>query len=298
MVTVAVIQAGTVLGNRDETLAKLEGFAAECSKRGATFAVFPEAFIGGYPKGVLFGTSLGIRTDEGRNAFQEYADGAIEVPGSVTDAIGRIAKDNSLYLVIGVVEREGGTLYCTAIYVGPDGRLLGKHRKLVPTAFERIIWGQGNSSTLAAVESPAGRFGALICWENYMPLARVAMYEQGVELYCIPTVDDREVWIPTIRHIAREGRCFVLSSCQMLARDAYPLHWLKIAADLPEPPIRGGSCIVGPLGDILAGPLYGEEGVIVVSVDPRQLMAAKFDFDVVGHYARRDVFEFKVKEQT
>src|SRR5262249_45453451 len=159
------------------------------------------------------------------------------------------------YLIVGVVEREGGTLYCTVIYVGPDGQLLGKHRKLMPTAVERIVWGCGDGSTLEAIDSPIGKFGALICWENYMPLARMAMYRQRVELYCAPTVDDRESWIPTVRHIAREGRCFVLSSCQYLTRDAYPPEWLDTAQNLPELPIRGGSCIIDPMGQILAGPL-------------------------------------------
>lgn len=296
MQTIAVVQAGTVLGNQAETLAKLETFTAESSKRGAVLAVFPEAFIGGYPKGLLFGAPLGLRTPEGRRLFQEYADGAIEIPGPITQILGRIAKAHSLYLVVGVIERAGGTLYCTALYIGPDGALLGKHRKLMPTAFERVIWGFGDGSTLSVVDSPVGKFGAVICWENYMPLTRMAMYAQGIELYCAPTVDDREVWVPTVRHIAREGRCFVLSSCQLLNRSAYPAHWLQSASPhLPENPIRGGSCIIDPLGEILAGPLYGEEGVLTADIDLARIMESKFDFDVVGHYARNDVFDFKVK---
>jgi nitrilase len=294
MTTVAVVQAGTVLGHALGTLEKLERFCLECRQKGVELAVFPEAFVGGYPKGMIFGASLGIRTGEGRKLFHVYANGAIEVPGPVTEALGRIAKAHALYLVVGVIEREGGTLYCTALYMAPDGRVLGKHRKLMPTAIERLIWGCGDGSTLNVVDAPIGRFGALICWENYMPLARMALYAQQVQLYCAPTVDDRDTWIPTLQHIAREGRCFVLSSCQFLTREVYPPEWLASTQNLPAIPIRGGSCIVGPMGDILAGPLYGEEGIVVAEVDLAQLIEAKFDFDVIGHYARPDVFQLTI----
>jgi nitrilase len=179
-------------------------------------AVFPEAFIGGYPKGLSFGASLGIRTHAGRKLFHAYADGAISVPGPVTEAIGAIAKSARLTLVMGVIERDGGTLYCTAIYVGPDGELLGKHRKLIPTATERLIWGCGDGSTLEVLPSELGKIGALICWENYMPLLRTAMYAKRIELYCAITVDDRDTWLPTVTQIALEGRCFVLSACVVL----------------------------------------------------------------------------------
>jgi nitrilase len=293
--TVAVVQIGSTLGDVAATVGQLERACRECAASGARLAVFPEALIGGYPKGMVFGASLGIRTDEGRTLFRSYSDCAIEVPGPVTDAIGEIAKAHSLYLVAGVVERDGGTLYCTAIYISADGRLLGKHRKLVPTAIERIIWGCGDGSTLTVVESPIGRFGALICWENYMPLARMSMYLQGVQIYCAPTVDDRESWIPTMRHIAREGRCFVLSSCQYLTRAAYPPNWLATTENLPDTPIRGGSCILDPTGEIIAGPLYDRPGLLTAKIDLSRLPEAKFDFDVAGHYARPDVFSFSVR---
>lgn len=294
MPTVAVVQAGSVLGDTAQTLEKLKRLCLECSRMGAKMAVFPEAFIGGYPKGLSFGASLGIRTGAGRKLFHAYADGAIDVPGPVTEAIGAIAKSARLTLVIGVIERGGGTLYCTAIYVGPDGEVLGKHRKLIPTATERLIWGCGDGSTLEVFSSELGKIGALICWENYMPLARMAMYAQGIEIYCAPTVDDREVWIPTMRHIAREGRCFVLSSCQFLTRDSYPAEWIRTAQNLPDIPIRGGSCIVSPMGEVLAGPMYDEESILVADIEVAQLVEAKFDFDVVGHYARPDVFSFSI----
>jgi len=295
MPTVAVVQAGTVLGNTKRTLEKFERYCIECSQKEAKLAVFPEAFIGGYPKALTFGASLGIRTDAGRKLFRAYADCAIEVPGPVTAAMGNIAKSASLVVVVGVIERDGGTLYCTALYMGPDGKLLGKHRKLIPTATERLIWGRGDGSTLGVFSTALGKIGGLICWENYMPLARMAMYARGIEIYCAPTVDDRDVWIPSMKHIAREGRCFVLSSCQFLTQDAYPTEWREFAEKLPEVPIRGGSCIVGPMGELLAGPVYGEEAIVSVEIDLAQLSEAKFDFDVVGHYARPDVFDFAVK---
>ena len=295
MATVAVVQAGTELGDSATTLNRLEQLCKRCAQRGVKLAVFPEAFIGGYPKGLLFGASLGIRTEAGRDLFRAYADCAIEVPSATTRQIGRIAKENSLALVVGIIEREGGTLYCTAVYFRSDGSLLGKHRKLVPTGTERLIWGCGDSSTLGVYNTEVGNVGGLICWENYMPLARMALYTQGVQVYCAPTVDDRDIWIPTMKHIAREGRCFVLSSCQFLTRAAYPKEWLDSAVNLPDVPIRGGSCIVGPMGDIVAGPVYGEETIVPAEIDLAQLTGAKFDFDVVGHYARPDVFEFSVK---
>lgn len=297
MQTVAVVQAGTVLGDTAQSVERLEQFCVQCAGHGASLVVFPEAFIGGYPKGMTFGASLGVRTDAGRRLFRAYAECAIAIPGPEIDAIGRVARANGQYLVVGVIERDGGTLYCTAVYVGPDGRLLGKHRKLVPTAVERVVWGCGDGTTLGVVNSEIGRFGALICWENYMPLARMAMYEQGVQLYCAPTVDDRECWIPTVRHIAREGRCFVLSSCQFLTREAYPAAWLDGTQNLPEVPIRGGSCIVDPMGEIIAGPLYDAHGVLTADIELGSLIAAKYDFDVTGHYARPDVFRLQLRPE-
>jgi len=211
--------------------------------------------------------------------------------------IGAVARDHGIHLVVGVVEREGGTLYCTAATFGPDGSLLGKHRKLVPTALERVIWGSGDGSTLPVVATPLGRVGSVICWENYMPLLRTAMYAKGVELYCALSVDDRETWVPTVRHIALEGRCFVLSACQFLRRSDLPPGYstgrLPASSDVL---IRGGSCFVGPLGELLAGPVYGEECVLMATLDRADLARAKFDFDVVGHYARPDVFRLTVNE--
>jgi nitrilase len=298
MVRVAVVQAAPVMFDARRSLQKLADLTADAARSGAKLVVFPEAFISGYPKGHDFGVVVGMRSPEGREEFRRLFEDAIEVPGAATEAIGEVARDRAVHLVVGVVEREGGTLYCTALIFGPDGTLLGKHRKLMPTAMERVLWGSGDGSTLPVVATDLGRIGPVICWENYMPLLRTAMYAKGVELYCAITVDDRDTWVPTVTHIALEGRCFVLSACQFLSRsdlpEGYPMGRFPAGQDVV---IRGGSCIVGPLGQLLAGPKYGEECILTADLDPYDLARAKFDFDVVGHYSRPDVFRLEVNEQ-
>jgi nitrilase len=209
-----------------------------------------------------------------------------------------VAAERAVHLIVGVVERDGGTLYCTALIFGPNGTLLGRHRKLVPTAMERVIWGSGDGSTLPVVATGIGRIGSVICWENYMPLLRTAMYAKGVELYCALTVDDRETWLATVTHVALEGRCFVLSACQFVRRTdlppGYPTGRLPAGQDVL---IRGGSCVIGPLGQVLAGPDHGGECILTADLDRADLDRAKFDFDVVGHYSRPDVFRLEVNEQ-
>ena len=221
---VAVVQAAPVLFDTPKSLQKCADLASDAAKQGAELVVFPEAFIGGYPKGHDFGVTCGIRSPEGRDEFRRYFESAIEVPGPWAERIGAVAGDLGIHLVVGVVERDGGTLYCSALIFGPDGQMLGKHRKLMPTAMERVIWGTGDGSTLPVVTTKLGKIGSVICWENYMPLLRTAMYAKGIELYCAITVDDRETWIPTVRHIALEGRCFVLSACQFLQRSDLPIR--------------------------------------------------------------------------
>jgi nitrilase len=297
-VRVAVVQAAPVLFDTHRSLQKLVALTAEAAKQRAELVVFPEAYIAGYPKGHDFGVSVGLRSPEGREEFRRLFESAVEVPGKVSEAIGTAAKDHSVHLVVGVVERDGGTLYCTALMFGPDGTLLGKHRKLMPTAMERVIWGLGDGSTLPVLATSLGRIGSVICWENYMPLLRTAMYAKGIELYCALTVDDRDTWLPTVTHIALEGRCFVLSACQFLRRGdlpaGYPTGRLPAGQDVV---IRGGSCVIGPLGQLLAGPEYGEECIVTADLDLADLARAKFDFDVVGHYARPDVFRLEVDER-
>ncbi|MGD8326949.1 MAG: carbon-nitrogen hydrolase family protein [Sphingomonadales bacterium] len=294
-VRAAVVQAAPKAFDIKTTMERLEHLAKEAAEKGAKIAVFPEAFIGGYPKGLDFGARVGTRSEEGRKDFQRYFEAAIEVPGTVTDQLCKIAKSLAITLVVGVIERDGGTLYCTALYVGEDGTLLGKHRKLMPTAMERLIWGFGDGTTLKAVDTPVGRVGAVICWENYMPMLRTAMYKQGVMLYCVPTVDDRDSWLPTMKHIAFEGRCFVLSSCQFAERTDYPDDYNCIQGNDPETVlIRGGSCIIDPSGEVLVGPVFGEETVLVADLDLGAIARGKYDLDVVGHYERPDVFDLLV----
>ena len=295
---VAVVQTDPVLFDTPQSLQKLSDLTADAAKQGAELLVFPEAFIGGYYKGHDFGVSIGLRSPEGRDEFRRLFENAIDVPGKDTEFIGQIAKDHAVHLVVGVIERDGGTLYCTALIFGPEGTLLGKHRKLMPTAMERVIWGSGDGSTLPVVETKLGSIGSVICWENYMPLLRTAMYAKGIELYCAITVDDRDTWLPTVTHIALEGRCFVLSACHFLQRSdlpsGYPTERFPTSQDVL---IRGGSCIIGPLGQLLAGPKYGEECILTADIDRSEITKAKFDFDVVGHYSRPEVFRLEVNEQ-
>ncbi len=294
-VRVAVIQAGSILFDTPRTLDKLKGLAVEAAERGAQLALFPEAFLGGYPKGIDFGVRVGSRSPEGRDWFRRYFDSAISIPGPETDALCELAKAVSLALVVGVIERERGTLYCSVVYIGRDGRLLGKHRKLVPTAAERVLWGSGDGSTIPVVETGAGRVGAAICWENYMPLLRMALYAQDIQIYCAPTVDDRETWLSTVRHIAMEGRCFVLSAHQFLKRSDCPDDYDPIQGNDPSTIlIRGGSAIINPMGQVLAGPCFGEEAILLADLDLADIPRGRFDLDVVGHYARPDVFQLKV----
>ncbi len=295
IVTAAVVQAAPVMFDTPRTLAKLADLARKAASEGADIAVFPEAFVGGYPKGLDFGARLGTRSPAGREDFRRYFESAIAVPGPETEEIGRVARANAIHLVIGVIERDGGTLYCTALMYGPDGRLLGKHRKLMPTALERLVWGCGDGSTLTVVDSAIGRLGSVICWENYMPLLRMAMYAQGIELYCAPTVDDRDTWLPAMRTIAQEGRCFVLSACQYLTRaDCPPSYDVAQGSDPAAVLIRGGSCIVDPLGAVLVEPGFEGEAIRVAELDRRLIPRGKYDLDVVGHYARPDVFSLAV----
>jgi len=299
-VQVAVVQAAPVLVDRRATVAKAVRLIGEAAAGGARLIVFPEAFVTGYPRGLAFGAVVGNRTPEGRDLFGEYWDAAVEAPGPETEALGEAARSADAFVSIGVIERDttfsGGSLYCTVLFFAPDGELLGKHRKLKPTGSERLIWSEGDGSTMPVLASPAGRVGALICWENYMPLARMAMYAQGVQLLLTPTADARDMWLASIRHIAYEGRCFVLSCNQFVSRSMYPRRWLSLPelATGDEIVTPGRSAIVNPMGDIIAGPLEGREGILAAEIDLSEIPRAKFDFDVTGHYARPDIFRLVV----
>jgi nitrilase len=296
-VRVAVVQAGSIPFDTAACVEKAVTLIGEAAATGATVIVFPEAFIAGYPKGLNYGLVVGARDPVGREEFRLYFESAIEVPGPHTQRLAKAAAASQAYVVIGVIEREGGTCYCTVLFFGPDGTLLGKHRKLMPTALERMIWGFGDGSTLTAVDSPYGRIGSVICWENYMPMLRMAMYAKNVALYCAPTADDRETWLSTMRHVALEGRCFVLTACQFLRRNAFPSTVRVSLGDTPDAVLmRGGSAIVSPLGRVLAGPHFEGETILGAELDLDDIGRGKFDFDVAGHYARPDVFQLSVNE--
>ena len=292
--TAACVQATPVLYNPVQTLEKVADLTADAATKGARLVLFPEAFVSAYPRCSSFGAVVGARSPQGREEFRRYWESSIDVPGPAVDRLAEIAKTSNVHLVIGVIERDGGTLYCTVLYFSPSA-YLGKHRKLMPTGSERLVWGFGDGSTMPVYDTECGRVGAVICWENYMPLMRAAMYGQRIQVYCAPTADARPTWPPSMQHIALEGRCFVLSANQFNRRSDFPEDFpLHMAEDREAIVCPGGSCIVDPLGQILAGPLWDQEGVITAEIDLAQIVSASYDFDPVGHYSRPDVFQLVV----
>ncbi|MCX8965936.1 carbon-nitrogen hydrolase family protein [Erwinia psidii] len=293
---VAALQMGSHPEGKTATLAQIISYEEEIRRQGISLVVMPEALLGGYPKGSNFGTWLGFRLPEGREAFAAYYATAIDVPGEECDALAAFSARCGADVVIGVIERDGSTLYCSSLFFSPKDGLVAKHRKLMPTGTERLIWGQGDGSTLPVVEMAAGKVGCAICWENHMPLLRAAMYAKGVQIWCAPTVDERDVWRASMRHIAHEGRCFVITACQMQPTPN------ELGTEVPgwDPDrvlINGNSMIVGPLGEVLAGPMTGVSGLLTAKIDTAELVRARYDFDVSGHYSRPDVFFLTVDER-
>jgi nitrilase len=287
---VAVVQAAPILFDVTASIKKMETLVKEAAKQKAKLVLFPETFISCYPRGLSFGTVVGSRSEEGRKTWLRYWNSGIEVYSKESEAIGKIAKKYKVFLVTGVTERsrKGGTLFCTTLYFSPDGQLIGKHRKIKPTAAERIIWGEGDGTDLDVYDTEIGKIGGLTCWENYMPSARMKLYEQGIELYLAPTADSRSVWTATMQHIALEGRCYVLGSNQYVTKEMYPedLPGIEDLQHLPPVLCRGGSLIVSPLGQIIAGPLFDEEGILYADISLENIIQSKLDFDVIGHYYR------------
>jgi len=294
----AVVQAAPVFFNKAQTVDKIQSLTTQAAKEKVALILFPEVFIPGYPRGLIFGTTVGGRTPEGREMFLRYWENSVLVPGSETELLARSAKQAKAWLVVGVTEKDNisDTLYCTLLYFSPAGQLVHKHRKLKPTAAERILWGEGDGSDLNVLDTTLGKIGGLICWENYMPLARTALYQQGIEIYLAPTADCRGTWQSSLEHIACEGRCFVLGCNQYLTQEHYPEELKStLSTTHPSLPSSGGSCIVSPLGKRLAEPLYDQEGILTAEIDHREIIKAKMDFDPIGHYARPDVFQLNVK---
>jgi len=297
-VTVACVQAEPVVLDREATIDKLERLAAEAAANGAQLVVFPEAFVPAYPSSVWARALAGWSQPGAREAFALLARESVEVPGAAADRIGAAARAHGIWIVTGVTEVDPArpsTLYNTLLYHAPDGSLAEKHRKLVPTNHERLVWGQGDGGGLRAFETPLGRLGGLICWENYMPLARFALYESGIEIYVASTADDGDAWQATLVHIARESRSFVVAPSHFQRASAYPADF-PLRALIADTDVigRGGSAILGPDGAYLAGPLYDEEGVLYAELDPARLWEERQRFDPSGHYHRPDVLQLSV----
>jgi nitrilase len=290
---VAAVQAAPVFLDREATIDKVGILAKEAAGAGARLVTFPEGFVPTYPDWVW-------RTTPWADGawYARWIDQCVDVPGPACDALGAIALENQVFLAVPVNERDGGTVYNTLLYFGPDGTALGKHRKLVATGGERLAWGMGDGSTLTTFDTPFGRVGGLICWENYMPLARAAMYEQHVDILLAPTWDNSDVWVSSMRHIAKEGRCYVLGVTSCLRASDVP-------ADIPgrdeiyggddDWMSRGNTVIVDPYGEILAGPISETEGILYAEVDVATVRQSRRQFDAVGHYSRPDVFNFSVR---
>lgn len=295
-IVVAALQIGSDYAGKAVTLQNILAFEDRIAASGACLVVMPEALLGGYPKGEQFGTRLGYRTPEGRDAFASYHANAVDMDGPELAALSAMSTRTGATLVLGVIERAGSSLFCTAVFIEPERGVVAKHRKLMPTGTERLIWSQGDASTMPVVDGQAGKLGAAICWENHMPLFRTAMYAKGVEIWCAPTVDERDIWRSSMRHIAHEGRCFVISACQV---QPSPAELGKDIAqwDADRPLIGGGSMIVGPLGDVIAGPMTGEAGLLVAEIDTAEIIRARYDLDVVGHYSRPDLFSLHIDER-
>jgi len=290
-VTVACVQAESVQLDLEATIDKLDGLVAEVAARGAQLAVFPEAFLPTYPSSrwarFLAGGS------DAKPVFARLARESVEIPGPAAERLADVARQHEIRLAVGANELERGTIYNALLLYSPEGRLALHRRKLVPTNHERLVWGQGDGRGLRAIETPLGRLGGLICWENQMPLARFALYESGVEIYLAPTADDSDAWHDSLRHIARESRAFVVSPCVFQRASSYPDD--VPIADGPELLGRGGSAILAPDGTYLAGPLWDEEGILVAELDPERLYAERQRFDPAGHYHRPDVLSLRVR---
>jgi nitrilase len=298
-ITVACVQAEPVVLDRGATLDKLERLTAEAAGNGASLVVFPEAFVPVYPSSSWAKAFAGWMHPGAKAAYAWIAREAVSIPGPDADRLGEIAREHTVVLATGVTEIEPerpGTLYNTLLVHGADGRLLLSHRKLVPTNHERLVWGQGDGGGLKAVDTEVGRIGGLICWENYMPLARFAVYDSGVEIYLAPTADDGEAWQHTLVHIARESRAYVVSPSHFQRAAAYPDEF-PLRAELEGLDVigRGGSAVLGPDGSYLAGPLYDEESILYAELDPARLLEERQRFDPVGHYHRPDVLRLKVR---
>ena len=299
-VRAACVQVEPVVLDRAGTLERVAERTAEAAAAGAELVVFPETFVPAYPSSAWAKELAGWGDPEAAEAFALLHRESLELPGPDADRLGAIAREHDVWLVIGVNEldpQRPGTLYNSLLYYSPAGELALHHRKLVPTNHERLIWGQGDGRGLRAIETGLGRIGGLICWENYMPLARFSLYESGVELYIASTADDGDAWQSTLVHLARESRAFVIAPCHFQRASSYPADFpLRALLEGRDLLGRGGSAILAPDGSYLAGPLYGEEGILYAELDANVLLRARQRFDPAGHYHRPDLLQLTVRD--
>jgi nitrilase len=297
---VAAAQLAPVFMKRDATIKKACDAIREAGKKGARIIVFPEAFVPTYPDWVW--VVPGYRNGLHSTIYSEFLDQSVAIPSPATDKLCSVAKAAGVFVVMGVNERNtdasGGSVYNTLLYISDRGEIIGRHRKLVPTQAERLVWTPGDGATLEAYDTPYGKLGGLICWENYMPLARYAMYAWGVNIYVAATWDSSEGWLATLRHIAREGRCIVIGCCIAMRRDEIPdsYEFKSLYPEATDWINEGNSAIVSPEG-VLAGPIAKEETIIYAEVDPARMRGSLYGMDVAGHYARPDVFQLTVNRE-
>ena len=298
-VKVCLVQESPIFFNKEKTIDKMEAIIKTNASAGCDLIVFPESYIPGYPRGFSFGAVVGSRSKEGRKLYTQYYKNSISLSGPEMKRLLKISKTNKVYLCIGITEKqeENGSLYCSVVYISPSNGLLGVHRKIKPTGTERLIWAEAGGESLTTFDTKIGKLGGLICWENYMPLARMAMYKKGVEIYIAPTADSRAEWTSTMQHIALEGRCFVLGCNQYYTKSMYPDEFKDLVTNEEEKLCEGGSMIVSPQGKILAGPLFGKSGCLIADLDLDEVQDSKLDFDVIGHYARNDIFQLDIQDQ-
>jgi nitrilase len=298
---VAAVQASPVFLKKKETVDKACDLIATAGRNGAKMMVFPEAYIPGYPDWVW--VVPGNKKSIYNELYHQLLENAVVVPDEATHKLCQVAKQSKSFVVMGVNERNSeasnASLYNTILYIDPSGDIIGKHRKLIPTANERLMWAQGDGSTLSAYDTSIGKIGGLICWENYMPLARHAMYAWGVQIYVAPTWDSSENWLISLRHIAKEGGMFVIGVCSAIKigeipdkhefKEFYPegKEWVNV----------GNSCIINPQSEFIAGPSSKKEEILYAEIDFQQISTAKWIFDAAGHYARPDVFQFTLNQK-
>jgi len=297
---IAAAQLTPVFLNKKKTIEKACDAILEAGKKGTELIVFPEAFISGYPDWVwLIPNSKGAELNE---LYLQLVENAVSVPDDSTKQLCKAAKEANINVVIGMHERNsetsGASLFNSLLFIDTKGEIIGTHRKLIPTGGERLIWAQGDGRTLKTYDTSVGKLGGLVCWEIFMPLVRNAMYENGTQILACPTWDKSPNWILSMQHIAREGGVFLISTCMVLKIDDIPdeYEFKKLYPADREWINVGNSCIVAPNGKIIAGPLEAEEGILYADIDLSDIISAKRMFDVVGHYSRPDVFDFKVKK--